>query len=539
MCLFPLAGGSTLPAARAAGFFWAPLATGFVEKQLKPVKDTTTGNGYQNTRLSPVRPRAVPRLVMSAMAAAVSLGISNPSQADIRLILNEEISSKTESVAGSSFDGRLPVDALIQSHPNPLFVELEDRYQALPPFMEASEAIPEQYIAEATTSERLIAGAGTLVNNLSEFMPRLRTSARHDDIKEESINPDDGGPQKRDFTTMLAIVNPTFEYRTERRKWYLRARYDYERGRYFVDREDTFNDHTVNVNWTTRLERGKEVEVQGLYEDTHDRVTRDPIVDFDSSLESQDLNYNRAMVKALYRQGTLRDRSRYNVYLYSERSQLEGNDLFLSGYELDRTGLGGRYDWQLRRQMSLVAEVRYNRFDYDLSLRDNDHVRALVGTDMILGRRMRADLRVGYEEKEFDQALGQSSMNEPVWEGTFEWALRRKTHVKVETGRNIFELAPTDSPIDAGKFNIQEWVSASWREKWSDRLSTDTSYTIRETELVGRNNEQDAEQFIVSASYQLSNRLKFAVDGAYTIEQDKRGNDLSRRTLTLRTDYSL
>lgn len=489
--------------------------------------------------------RRVKLLAKTALATALSVAVSGAyaettPRAKFRLALDGEISSRPQEKASGEFDGRLAVTGLIQSHPDPLFVELEKRYQALPPFTQASEEIPEQYIVEATMPQRMLAGVQSFAGNVTEYMPRVSSYVRHDDIDETTGRmDDDGNPIDYDYSNVLAIVNPTFEYRKEQRKWMLRARYDYERGRYFEDRDSTINDHTFDVKWTRRLEKGQEIEVTGLYEDTHDRNTRDPIEDFDSLRESRDLDYERALVNVMYRHGTLRDRSRYNVYAYKELSDLNGSDLFLSGYKLDRLGVGGRYDWQLRRQMSVVGELRYNDFDYDLTYRDNQHVRALVGTDMILGRRIRANVRLGYEEKKFDKALLNDSISEPVWEGMFEWAMRRSTYIKLETARSIFELATTNSPIDTGKFNIQEWVKTSWKERWTDRLSTETSFTIRDTELIGRNNNQDAKQFMVSASYQFTNRWRFAFDGAYTREEDNLGADLNRRTFTLRTDYSL
>ena len=488
--------------------------------------------------------RRTPVLVKSAIATAIAVAVSSAyaestPRAKIRLALDDAISSKPDAKT-DNFDGRLAVNGLIQSHPDPLFVQLEKRYQALPPFDQASEEIPEQYVVEATVPERVMAGVMSFADNAPRYVPNIASYVRHDDIEEDTGRTDDNDvPIDDDYSTVLAIVNPTFEYRQERKKWRLFARYDYEQGRYFDSRDDTIRDHTVDVKWTRRLEKGQEVEVAGLYQDTHDRNTRDPIEDFDSLLESERLKYERSLVNVTYRRGTLRDRTRYNVYAYKEVSDLNGTDLFLTGYDLDRLGVGGRYDWQLRRQMSLVGELRYNDFDYDLTYRDNKHVRALVGTDMILGRRIRANVRLGYEEKKFDRSLVNDSISEPVWEGMVEWALRRSTYVKLETARSIFELATTNSPIDTGNFNIQEWVKTSWKERWTDRLSTETSFTLRDTERVGRNSNEDAVQFMVSATYQFTDRWRFALDGAYTKEEDDLGADLSRRTFTVRTDYSL
>jgi hypothetical protein len=490
------------------------------------------------------REPARPRLLRSVLAISISVGIAN-AHADtapggkIRLTLNDEISSRVDTPV-PEFEGRLVVNGLIQSHPHELYVQLEEKYQALPPFTEAQEAIAERYIVEATTPEKMLAGVKSFAGNASQFIPTISSSIRHDDINEKNSRLDPAGnPVGRDHTTVLATVNPTFIYETERRKWHIKARYDYVRARYFVDEDSSVNDHTIDMNWTRRLNRGQELSVATLYENTHDRRTKDPIEDFDSSLESDQLDYNRTLVNLMYRNGTLRDRSRYEAFLFKENSSVDSKDLLSNGYDLDRTGLGGSYAWQVKKQMSLVAEGRYSQFDYDLAFRDNTHYRALVGTDLIIGRRIRAILRVGYAEKTFDKSAFGDTFGEPVWSGKLEWALRRKTSVKLETGREIYELATADRPIDITKFNIQDWVRTVWAERWTDKLSTETSYTYRDTSFEGRDNNEDAQQFIVSAIYQAGSNLRFAIDGAYTKKEDDLGEDVSRRTITFRTDYSL
>jgi hypothetical protein len=174
-----------------------------------------------------------------------------------------------------------------------------------------------------------------------------------------------------------------------------------------------------------------------------------------------------------------------------------------------------------------------------MDFRDNNQYRALVGTDVILGRRIRAKLRVGYEQKSFDKSANGSTFGKPVWQGSLEWALRRKSSVRVETGREIFELATVNTPVDTEKFNVQEWIRAVWRERWTDKLLTETSYTYRDTSFRGRNEQESGEQFLISAVYQVSSKLKLAFDGGYTREDSSFGTNLKRRTFTFRTDYSL
>lgn len=484
-------------------------------------------------------------VMRTALAAGISLaiGTADASSSKLRLALDDVITSRTESevaLIDGRVDGRVRVEGLIQSHPDPVLAELERRYNALPPIEYAAEEIPERYIAGPTRSEQVFGSIKNIASDVARFVPTISTSVQHDDINEAGLSFDNNGnPIRRHYATALTMVNPTFLLETERRKWKLSAKYDYVHGRYSIDRSADVNDHSLDANWTLRLDRGDELQVSALIEDTHDRRTKDPILDFNSSLESEDLKYNRALMNVRYQKGSDEDRTRYEVSLFKEEADLNATELFGGGYKLDRVGIGGRYAWRLRRQLSLLAEARYQDFDYNLAFRDNDHFRALLGAEFVFGRRLRANLRLGVEEKKFDQSKADDSFSATVWRGLVEWALRRRTSVKIETGRDIYELATVDRPIDVDKFNVQQWVKTEWQEKWTDQFSTAASYTVRDTDFKGSDNSELAQQFVLSGTYNATNRLKVSLDGAYTRRDSDLDQEVSRRTFTFRTEYSL
>ncbi|MFT7222009.1 MAG: hypothetical protein ACI8Z1_003632 [Candidatus Azotimanducaceae bacterium] len=484
--------------------------------------------------------RALAPVVRTALAASISLAIGTAEASSrLRLALDDVITSHAESEV-ILIDGRVKVAALIQSHPDPMLAELERRYRALPPLEYAAEEIPERYIAGPTRSEEVFGSIKNIAGDVAQFVPTISTSIQHDDISEQGLTfDDDGNPTRRHYSAALTTVNPTFLFETEQRKWKASAKYDYVHGRYFIDRSADVNNHKIDANWTLRLDRGDELKVSALIEDTHDRKTEDPILDFNSSLESQDLKYNRALMDVRYKNGSDEDRSRYEISAFKEEADLNATELFGGGYKLDRVGIGGRYAWRLRRQLSLIAEARYHDFDYNLALRDNNQFRALLGAEFVFGRRLRANVRLGVEEKRFDQSEADDSFSETVWRGLVEWALRRRTSIKIETGRDIYELATVDRPIDVDKFNVQQWIKTEWQEKWTEQFSTAASYSIRDTEFKGRNNSELAQQFVLSGTYKATNRLKVSLDGAYTRRESDLDQDFSRRTFTLRTKYSL
>lgn len=477
----------------------------------------------------PTRTCTRKRLARHALALAVGTALAGPAFADavsgFRLVMDDAISSRDGQVASGS-DGskgkRMPVEGLVQSHPDPVFVALQERYRALPPFTQAEEEAAEVHVGKASAMAQLVEGMWELADGASGLVADIKTSVRYDDRHDETGH-----------TTTLATVNPGFQYQLQARKWKVQADYDYVRGQYFMDRNDPTNDHTVDLSWTYRPVRGRELSLSTLYARTHDRSNNDPIKDFDSALDPPDADHNRHQVELRYKHGTLRDRTRLEAYALAEKVSFDADGVY--DYDLNRNGFGGSYTWQMHRQLALVGEMRYLDFDYDEANRNYSHSRYLTGTDIILGRRLRAKMRIGYDSVDSQQG---EDTSEPVWSGMVEWALRRNSFLRLESGRELFDYGSLyASDPGGGDIIEQDWVRTSWKERWTRRLSTEASFTHRQID--GEARDEDANQLLVSANYQFTERLRFAVDAAYTQMDRTFEDNFSRRTLTFRADYSL
>jgi len=459
-----------------------------------------------------------------SLASGVALADVVP-QSKVRLELNDVISSRPDTPIQTT-DDRIAFSGLIQSHPDPLYIALEEKYQALPPFTAASEDIPDQLIAEATLQDIVVENLSDATQALPRYMPRVRTTVRYDQVAGNSRTPGN--------STYLTTVNPTFAYNHESRRWQVAATYDFHQNREYGDTNDSYREHNTNVNWSIRMKDRSQLELRTAYAITNDLDTKDPIEDFDSTLRSGSLQQTRRLFNVAYRRGTTRDRSRFNMFYANETTNVD--DATRLSYETLRQTVGGSYAWQMRRQFSLVAEARYSDYQYDIDFRDNQHVQMLAGSDLMFGRRIRAKLRAGYESKQFEEAVADDTFGGPVWNASVQWAMRRKTMLNFETGREIYEDAGLNEVVDTSVINVRDWVKASWRENWTDRLMTETSLVHRDISLKGSDtdNGSGGQQLLLSAAYRFTDKFLFAFDSAFT-----RDSDVSRKTFTFRTDYSL
>lgn len=431
------------------------------------------------------------------------------------------------------------MQGLIQSHPDPVLVQLEERYQALPPFTQAREDSPEQYIAEATVGEEVTERTREILENAVGFIPRISSTVRLEDVDNTFVNSEGAAPDFEQYTTALATVSPTFEYQRPLDRWHLKANYDYARKQYFMDRDGSLNDHNMNLNLSRRLTRGSEFSVTTRWVSTNDRTTNDPIAIGGLDLTREDLTNTRYIVNFDYKKGTLRDRSRFRLTSFNERASLD-TTIAGNNWNLNENGISASYTWQAKRQFALVAEGRYARSDYDVDFRDNTHLRTLIGSDMLLwNRRLRASMKVGYESKRFNLAQGEQSFGTGVWNGDLELALRKRTKLKLSSGREIYEQLRTDEAVDTAEYNVQDWVKASWEQSWSDRFKSEIGLVYRRIDNRGRGDENRGQLLLASASYQMTNKLKLSLNSSFAREDTRLGSDFSSNAITFRTDYSL
>ncbi len=498
------------------------------------------------SRLNNVEQR-VSAFRVSSLAIAISLavGYSNtafadsvPNKGKVRLALSDFITSEPEAKSRPSFDGRLDLHSLIQSDPSPLFALLEARYARIPSIDQAVEEVPDEtMLAQDDSGFEFLQRVKNLATSVGKFEANVSTSLRYD---KSSITSAAFGD-----TTLLAIVNPQIRHTIDTRKWQLETSYNYARGEYLSDSREAFNDHALDVNWTYKLDRGRDFTVSTLLSSSHEQSTSDPIEDFDSQSKSQDISYKRGLVNIGYRNGTDRDRTRYEVFLLNEHSLVDAGGLGDNENDYARTGFGASYTWQAKRQLALVADGRFQDFNYDAEGKDYTLSTAMIGTDFLFSRRMKASFRAGVESRKYSEYTEGSNSTNPVWQASFAWAVRRSSSVAIEAGRQVYQqlgdasrtqTATTQNEEDQ---SVQNWMKASWKETWSDRLNTQTSLAYRDTRGDQENGDRQGLQLLLSALYRLSANVTMGLDAAYTQEKSALGQDLIRKTFTLRTDIAL
>ena len=74
--------------------------------------------------------------------------------------------------------------------------QMEEKYKTLPPLNQAKPVIEGRPAAKTTIPEKMLAGAKSIANNITKFVPSISSSVRYDDIREKDDSLDHWKPNR-------------------------------------------------------------------------------------------------------------------------------------------------------------------------------------------------------------------------------------------------------------------------------------------------------------------------------------------------------
>jgi len=246
------------------------------------------------------------------------------------------------------------------------------------------------------------------------------------------------------------------------------------RGRYDVDRSTNF---------------GAEASVQRL---TEPREAPDDL----GSQEPLEFFVYRGAVNGAHEFGAFLSRGELGVQRlqYDDAATSNGTRISTDDRERNEYFFNGQLGYRYLGPEQVYLRLNLNERDYDQEVdnssfrRGSKGYRAEVGATADLGGLIFADLSIGYQEQDYDDARF-GSPGKPVWAGSLLWNPTRLTSVKAEGKYEFAESFNTGSPgywrslytltvAHELRFNLVGFVRGVYQEREFDRLA-------REDEVYG------------------------------------------------------
>lgn len=211
-----------------------------------------------------------------------------------------------------------------------------------------------------------------------------------------------------------------------------------------------------------------------------------------------------------------------------------------AGRDREDYSLGVEFLYAVSADTDLTLEVINTDTDYNNELLagrsrslDNADLEYFVGMQWQATGKTSGFAKIGHSKKDFD-SITRNDSSTVNWAAGVEWMPRTYSTVVLQTSRDEEETTGTGNFIDTVSYGV------SWNHEWSEQLSSDLSYNLRQEEYVGSAQDDDTDHFGAKLTYAFDRWLDIGLGYEYT---DKASTvsalDFDRSKVVLSIDLSL
>lgn len=318
---------------------------------------------------------------------------------------------------------------------------------------------------QVTLADGVKIGAGI------DFIPNINADVLYDDNVTNSSS--------AEINSLVVIGGGDFLLEAQKNTNKYKFQYVIEKGVYLDSEEDNYIDHELTLGGLWELNSSKSISLDGSYQRGH---------------EERGTGFSRGEGRLLLEPDLYAEYGvSTTVVLGSEKSRLSletllGVDRLDYSEELNdnrnRTNKNGRVSlfFKAAGKTSLVAEVGHWRITYDEprlgeETLDSNETDYLVGVDWE-SAKSELSARIGRRTKSFDSD-GRGSFSGTRWSGTLRWMPLTYSTLEITTERKTEEMRGDGDYVDITS------NSASWDHSWSERLSSELTYSLEKIDYQG------------------------------------------------------
>ena len=370
-------------------------------------------------------------------------------------------------------------------------------------------------------------------NGPIDFIPTLKISQGYDDNIEEA-------PDNKESSNVTKVA-PTFVLRAQERANRYQFRYTPTLQRYSHDSDDNRVNHFATATSRLILDSRNRVSLglnvrrnQATLNDTNRRFNED---EGDTS-ERYKLDGTYAF-GARGSKGQIELDSSYIWNRYSNNLTSGSNN---QSEEYNSPRAGATFLWRVAPRTQLLIEGRYADFDYTWSESnlDSTNLSALVGARWQTTAKTSGSLRVGREDKDFEDA-SKADTDATRWQAQVNWRPVAHSRVRLNTANALEEGSQVEG---AGENTIEQTTyKLSWDYDWDGQLSSTVGYRLRDKDYIGGGNDgRNDELHTVSlgVSYSFRRWLDFGFETRFKDNDSTNANaSYDRNTYFLTATLSL
>ena len=328
-----------------------------------------------------------------------------------------------------------------------------------------------------------------------DFTPQLDYEMRYDD---NIANSDDN-----EQSSWISVLTPQLGAQLLSGPNEYRAKVKLASGSYLSSKDDNYLDWEAQttalvelsnrhrLDGLVRYAAGHEARGTGITEGQGDQLT-----------EPAELRTLR--VDGAYEYGARTGRAQWRVFAGYFDKQYQNYEQLTQFRNYDSTKVGSEFFYNTGASTQMLAEVNRVMTRYDLTditgSRDSDTMNYRLGGKWQPSELTSAELRIGYQNRKFDNPLRQD-FSGVAWDMTLQWAPLSYSRFNLSTGRQSKE------PDTQGDFVKETHYSVFWTHQWQPLFSTRAGIKRVEDEYTGFERSDKLMRYQFSAHYSVMPNL--------------------------------
>lgn len=255
----------------------------------------------------------------------------------------------------------------------------------------------------------------------------------------------------------------------------------------------------------------------------------------DISYGDEPNSWHAPIANLLFGYGSVGAKGRIEVEAGLMHKRYDNNEFVTRTFDVDTHNLAGRFFYRLAPKTRMLFEVRHTDNNYRLSSSDQDGTETAynIGLTWEGTAATTGIFKIGHLEKDFDSSA-REDFSGMGWEGTVRWAPRTYSTFDLTTAR------ATQDSTGIGDYLLNSSFSLGWKHQWNDRVGTNVSYALVNSDYEGVTREDDTRSIGLGVTYDMRRWLRL---GASIMLTDRASNintyDFDRNTFMLSVEGTL
>ncbi|UTW10622.1 outer membrane beta-barrel protein [Marinobacterium rhizophilum] len=357
------------------------------------------------------------------------------------------------------------------------------------------KALPAAMVAAVSGQALAIEPANFQVGGMT-FTPTVKLSESYDDNFREVASPDEE-------SSWITTIEPSFVLAAQDRMNVYSLGYRFNSEFYHSSHDDDNTDHFLNADAHMEFTSRSRLDLAAAYSKQEDTGDTTSLVENDK--------YHSYNVGGVYGYGAESATMQLEFGANRAWKRYDNEGALNLDKERDTDSLSATAYYRVAPKTRALFEVRYNDYDYvTFNTLDSDSMAYLLGLTWDATARTTGTAKIGYEEKDFDDAA-RKDPSATVWEVGVSWQPRSYSTFTLNTRQGIDEGSVEENFIETTT------TSLNWNHAWSSYLSTDVNFSHTEEDYDNVANRQDEKDSIaLGLNYEMRRWLSLGLGYKYT-----------------------